>query len=133
MATIVIPVRDYAIGSHNLGPVALNVGLRRVAITLERSEWTDPASKVDARFELSLDGGTTWSPNPSGERDFPWGPFPVTFSAFGGIILGKDGQPSLLSGFVTDLPQPSNPDRRIRGTVTISGGTVRAPVTIETT
>jgi hypothetical protein len=126
-----IPIRDYPVRSHDIGPIAIAAGLSRVKLTLSRNEWLNPAAKVDAIFEISLDGGNIWSPKASGEDVFPWGVFPITFSAQGGNFIGKQGQIVAFSGFDMPLPEPQNPNRQIRGFVDVKGDVVRTAVTLE--
>jgi hypothetical protein len=135
MAVFAIPVADYPVGQQALGPFSINAGLSNIQIALSREFWTDPAVKVHARFELSLDGGVTWSPDPTGEATWTWGKFPCTFDAQGGVIT----RPPVLGGGVvthttlrTPVVEPENAGRMIQGVVTVSGGTLRTEITVTT-
>jgi hypothetical protein len=112
----ILPQGTYPVGTRTLPAANVPQGAISATLALSRAQWLDPAVKVSARFELSVDGGVTWSPDPSGQSVWPWGNFPLTFES--------EGDPSGrgTSNVNGDLGDPTNPNRKIRGTVTISGG-----------
>lgn len=64
--------------------IAVDAAANRVSVALDRTGFPDVAENViHCRVELSLDGGVTWSPNPKGEKVWPYGPFPIEFTADG--------------------------------------------------
>lgn len=70
---------------------------------------------IKCRAELSLDGGLTWSPNSDGRKDWPWGMFPIEFTASGGDAVGPDGIKSDHSSFtISNIPDVDNANRMIR-------------------
>lgn len=127
MATQTIPQATYQVGTRNLGPFNVPNGATNVTLTFDRSQWTDPAVKLTARFELSLDNGATWSPNPAGQPTWPWGSFPVTITSEGGVI----GVPSTQQSIA--LPDPTNTQRKVRAVVTVAGGPLTTTITVDVT
>lgn len=65
---------------------------------------------MKCRAELSLDGGLTWSPRPKGEQVWPWGAFPIGFTAMGGELPASMGSAS----GVTNFPFPPGIGRKVR-------------------
>lgn len=133
MAVFTIPTKNYRPGTSDLGQVAIAGGMSNITIAVDRSNWTDPAVTLHARFEISLDGGVTWSSDPSGETVWPYGQFPVTFDAAGGVLIGPGGVTQTVSSVSMNLPDTANANRVLRGTATVAGGTLRASITITTT
>ena len=118
---LVLPLQDYADGFYEFGPV--NIGDEIVSILFEVSRCTsaDPTIWPDVnttlRFvpELSLDGGTTWSD--AGE-----------FRAVGGIANDRFGNE--LAVTVGGGLLLSGTNRRMRGTLEITGGPLRSTGTV---
>jgi hypothetical protein len=113
MATVtttvnVLPQRAYPAGTRVLPATAVPLGIVRLTLTLARLGWPDIGGDVlRASVELSLDGGQTWT---------PW----VGFTTGGGDI----GMPA--SSVTIDVPEPTNPQRMLRGQVeTLVGLTTR--------
>lgn len=48
-------------GTLTLPPTALPNGLSNFVINIECASWTDPSSSVEVAFQLSQDGGNTWT------------------------------------------------------------------------
>jgi hypothetical protein len=119
--TVVLPQASYSIGSYAIGaqtvPLEYNVGF----IRLSRGLWTDPTRQINWAIEISYDSGSTWTPLIAG-------------SSVGGIVHGYcKPQPCIgpvieYSEIGAPLAQPSNPNRRIRGTFEVSGGSVTTEV-----
>lgn len=95
--------------------IAVPLGADSIDLVVHRLNFPDtPSLVLKCRAELSLDGGITWSPKPSGENTWPWGNFPIAFTTAGGILKDKLGRLILTSGILVPLPEPDNPLRIIR-------------------
>lgn len=79
------------------------------------TKWTDPAHRLTLRFDLSLDGGKTWSGDPKGETVWPWGQFPQTY-----CLCGNPKNPDA-GDLVLELPKGAN--RVVRYTAVWEGVT----------
>lgn len=119
MATIATfnfaPRRLYQPGDVNLPASNIPAGANWVSIDIDRTEWLDPAIKVAGSFDISFDGGATWIPGLLG------------FTAEGGPLLSPtpvNPNPNHTIASA-DIPQASNPNRKVRGKLTITGGAVR--------
>ena len=63
-------------------------------------------------LELSYDGGAIWLPGGGG-------------TAKGGEIRDKAGNVRATTEFRWSWPEPDNPNRRVRGTITINGSALK--------
>lgn len=116
-AITVLPNGTYAIGTRNLGPASVPQNLTLAKLALDGASMTNPALHVELTLDFSLDGGTTWaSTTPSRATD----PYPLGITLDGGA-LDKSGNPRAEYFVNAPLPDPTNPNRRIRGVVTIAG------------
>jgi hypothetical protein len=114
-------------GSRVLGPVNVPTGLTAAKVTIDRTNWTNPAITLSLTIDISLDNGVTWnSPHPAVD------PFPVGLTAEGGIILDKNGQVEQTTIQAVPMPQPANANRRLRATLVVAGGSIPTTVTVET-
>lgn len=94
--------------------VTLPVSADAFGLAVKRVDLPDTSEEVfECRAELSLDGGVTWSPDPDGRKQWPWGEFPISFRARGGETI-IDGVPVNESGVVRSLPDKANQNRVIR-------------------
>src|SRR3990167_9616049 len=101
MITEIFSKRQYPKSTQTFGPVAVPIGMMKVAIKVDRLDLTDAAVGLSWSIMLSLDAGLSWR---------PWG----GAGTVGGIVLnGKTGLPEPESSLVVDLPEPANPDRQI--------------------
>jgi hypothetical protein len=116
-----VPVANYAAGVLNLPDTAIPAFPTQIAIRIGRCTsasptiWPSQAVSLDFRLELF-----------DGERWMPWqsGVF------FGGISTNKFGQEIAEDYIVGGLEGVGLSTRRMRGTVTISGGTLRTYVDV---
>jgi len=106
--TQVFSSRNYQPGTYNIPSTAIPVGVTKVTMTLNRTNWTNPASKVAFFFERSPDGGATWL-------------FEGAFTAEGGAVTGPDGTVATQTSATFSFPDPTNANRKVRGTLTVSG------------
>jgi hypothetical protein len=110
--------RDYPAGLDRSADMPLDVGVTRIQLTLTRVNWPDlgAESVVEAMLEISLDGGQTW-------------PVLAGFTTLGGQSM-MDGQPVNISACNCPVPQPQNPNRRVRARVT-TAAQIRTALTVE--
>lgn len=127
MDTVVLPQGTYAIGTRVLGPANVPLGATEIALSLDGGAMTNPALHVAITLDLSLDGGVTWN-NPHPQAD----PFPVGMTLDGGA-KNRQGLPLGTYFIGTTLPDASNPNRRIRATVVISGQALTTAGTLSLT
>lgn len=112
------PRRLYQPGDINLPASAIPVGASGIVIDIDRTQWLDPSIGIAGTFDISFDGGATW---------------PLIgyfgFTAEGGPLQPPSPLPDAPDPnhtvVTSDLPQPTNPDRKIRGKLTVSGAAVR--------
>lgn len=109
------------VGVHPFGPVTLPSALGQVVVAFDITSHGDgSAASVAVAVELSLDGGATWQPFFSFERDKGYAPI---------------AEPGIPTGWaymrVPKLPQPGNPNRQVRGTLTISNAPLTTAVQVE--
>lgn len=100
--------RNYQPGEYTFPASNIPLGISQATLSLNRTDWTNPASKVNFKFERSQDNGVTWLPAGS-------------FTAEGGVLIGRDGQVATASSATFDFPEPANQTRKVRGTLTVSG------------
>ena len=124
-STIVLPQGTYPIGTRTLGPATVPLGATSVQLQLDGTSMTDQAMAMSMTLDLSLDAGVTWasdSPSPATN------PFPVSCTLNGGA-KNRAGGPLATYLIGTQIPAPSNTQRRIRAVIVISG----APLTTQGT
>ena len=112
-AQVLLPQGSRGPGKAQFGfpvPVSVPVGLTRIRVEFDITTFLDPATEFNVVVERSRNGnGGPW------ELDF-------AFTRRGGPSFGDGGLPDTVCYLQTDLPEPTNAQRRMRGTVTITGG-----------
>lgn len=116
---VVLTHGTYGVGSIMTEPVAVPTGAMEVNFRLDRAQYLNPAVTADIFADLSLDGGLTWASTNPGPAT---GSFPIGAGTVGGVVSDKRGLFVRFSSLGTSMPQPTNPDRRIRIIVAIAGG-----------
>lgn len=121
MAAQTIPVFSGTLqpGTRTLPPTVVAVGKTALTLSIDRTNWTDPAVTASMSADLSVDGGVTWLNG--------W----VAFTAMGGpnqAPTPMNPNPNI-SYVNTDLGDP-NANRKIRASVTIAGGPLTTTVTV---
>lgn len=121
LKNVALPLRNYQNGVYDLGPANVPDWATFIGVELTRCTaatqniWPNESTKFDCIMELSVDGGATWV-------------VAGGMTAIGGVYVNKNGIESQVSDFsVTVSPGVS---RRVRGTVTITGGPLRTEVSI---
>lgn len=104
---IVLPTTTLQAGTREIGPANVPNGVTRFELSFDCSTWTNPARSLSCQIEISLDGGTNWRP----------------FVAFGlrGTDAPRDKQGVARVFISSSIPEPANPNRRFRATLTFSG------------
>ena len=105
LATLPRAVR--ADGTYTVPSLSIPVGVTTLAFTINRFAWAGTNSDVVASgfLEYSLDNGVTW-------------PGRVAITIGGGQIVYK-GNPDAPSGFTFQVPDPTNTQRKVRGSITL--------------
>jgi hypothetical protein len=114
LEVLLLAEATYPEGTYEVPMVTIPTGYTSGHLKLTRGAWVNPAACATWHVYVSLDSGTTWlEPHLAGR-------------ACGGVTTSPGtGGPSAYNMVGTELPQPTNPNRRFRGTVVVSG----APVT----
>jgi hypothetical protein len=122
--TFNIPLATYPVGTTAIPETAIKQGITQFSVTIDRSQWTNPAATINAQLDLSADNGKTWTArNAAGQG---W----CGFTAHGTTF--NPARPS--SGVVCYCTAASGcngngSQNHIKGTVVISG----APITFSGT
>lgn len=100
------------LGSKAFGPFLIDNDVRSVAITFDRTNWTNPAARLDVSLECSIDNG-------------PFR-FMTGFTAIGSQPIPD--RPQNVSFIRVTLPSGGN--RRVQGVYAVSGQRIRTTVTL---
>ena len=114
-------------GIHNFGPIIIPSSISRVVLTVDRTNWIDPAVALSLTLDFSLDGVIWASQSPSQQTD----PYPITITAEGGTIKDRNGilQHTYISAV---FPSVGNTTRQLKGSLTLMGGNLTTTVTLTT-
>lgn len=121
-----IPAKDYPAGVYSIPSTSVPNNASIMILTIDRTNWLDPKVTIDFRLDLSPDDGKTWM---TGDNNAGW----CAFTASGGAV-GKPPVPATVMECECSALancDPANPDNRVRGSITVSGGTMNAGGTIE--
>lgn len=109
-----------------------------IVVAVDRTNLPNVSGDVlNVRIDHSADGGATWSPNPSGETNWPHGPFPVTFTVAGGVLKNPNNGNTITSSGV-GIGFAAAPNQQFRITLTplqlvqtsVGLSTANGPVTV---
>jgi hypothetical protein len=96
------------------GPVAIPQGANLMDLHFDVSTWLITSDSLVIVSQISFDGGVTWNDLISINRP--------------GGATGDDGiTVELVAGYSVSLQQPSNANRQIKGTATVSGHDLTMP------
>jgi hypothetical protein len=118
--TIQIPKQTYKPGTYPIPETAVNKGISSATMTIDRSQWTDPAVTLTFKLDFSPDGGKTWF---TGDNNQGW----CAFGSKGGVVKDQKGNPipsSIANCGCKDICNPANTTNHVRGTVTVVGGSL---------
>jgi len=107
----ILPTFAYGIGPNPVPQVAVPKGSTEFRVTIDVSQMTNPLTSYQASFDISFDGGASWQ-------------FLVDSTRAGGVQLDANGFPITTARSAAALAQPDNPNRLIRGSLTVSGGLI---------
>ena len=122
--TNALPLADYAAGTYQLTSTAIPNNVIALGFSIARcttatpTVWPSPSVLLNVSLQVSFDNGVTWN---------PWG----GYTAGGGIINNR-GQGELAAGSISQSIPPGTA-RRLRGTATVTGGTLRSAVDVTLT
>lgn len=114
--TITLPLTTYPAGVILLPTRAVPTGLVSATALFDTTHVTTLTLVMQVALELSQDNGTTWVPSGGSTLSLP----NCGCTLSGGVLTDASGKPVLVSGFQIALANPTNAQRRIRGTVTLS-------------
>ena len=102
--SLVIPFGTYPAGVYPFGPTAIAQGLTRAVCAIDISQMTTPDKSYTYLAQISYDSGATWGD--------------LTGASFVGQVVkvGVTKQTNTVT-----LQQPTNPNRKVKGTFTIIG------------
>ena len=105
---VVFPSISRAVGTYLLPSSNVPNGISSAVLSFDRSLWTNPAGKMEMQLEISFDNGTSWQ-------------ILGAFTAEGGVVLDMLGNVATKTSIKIGVPQPQNNNRKVRGTLIISG------------
>lgn len=125
IANTLLVSRTYQPGAYDSQALNVPLGYSTFTLDIDRTDWLDPTIKVAGRIDLSLDGGQTWTLGY------------VAFTAEGGPLKPPSPLPGALDPNHTivnsDLGDPSNANRQVRSSLTISGAAVKLSASLDLT
>lgn len=100
---------NLALGTRNFGPIAVPDDVKGCSITIDRSQWTDPAATLSVQLEISVNSGGSWA---------PW----LALTSIGGTDATMT-----ITGMSRALPPGTG--RQIRGNYVVAGARFRSTIT----
>lgn len=108
----VIPRTTYAVGTYNIPSTAIALNTNHLVVTLDRDAMSSTSQHLKLDAEISFNNGTSWE-------------------YFFGVVTDGGVLPSKTVASVSrELPQPSNANRRIRGTAQVLGASITTKVKV---
>lgn len=112
----VLPAQVYARGRTAFPSiVAVPAGMTRATLSCDLSKVIDPAASILVTLDLSLDGGATWYSDTHAFGGYS------QWRCHGGLTHPTTHAPVPVSTYSCALPEPGNPNRRLRGSIVIDG------------
>lgn len=102
--SFIVPLGIYPAGTYPFGPAPIAQGLTLAVCAIDISHMTTPDKSYMYLAQISYDGGATWGD--------------LTGASFVGQIV-KAGVTTQTN--TVTLQQPTNPNRKVKGTMTIIG------------
>jgi hypothetical protein len=114
------PSVNLSVGDHPFGPSAVPTAWSVVVAAYDiTSHGAGNTSAVSLMSDISLDGGATWQPFVGFARDKGYAP------------TTEPGVPLGWAYVRIALPQPGNPNRQVRGVLTIANAPLKTAAQIE--
>lgn len=101
-------------GTLEPGDIAVPLGVTEMEVSIDQTEMKTPGVACRVGSFLSLDGGLTWR---------PWGGFGCVSGERLDVETGKLATKSCM---IIKVPEPKNPNRKIRTTITLTGNATTA-------
>jgi hypothetical protein len=108
----VLPLDTYAAGVHTISSTIIPSSVSLIELTFSRETWTDPSVILESELEISYDAGKTWAEWCAGK-------------AAGGIL--ENHTETVFTCFDRNTGLST---RRVRGSFTITGGSLTTIVEI---
>lgn len=100
---------NLALGTRNFGPIAVPDDVTVCSLSIDRTQWTNPAAALSAQLETSVDGGATWQ-------------------AWVGLTSVGSADATMATTFMSQA-LPAGTGRQIRGNYVVTGVRFRSTVT----
>lgn len=100
---------NLALGTRNFGPIAVPDDVTVCSLSINRTQWTNPAAALSAQLETSVDGGATWQ-------------------AWVGLTSVGSADATMATTFMSRV-LPAGTGRQIRGNYVVTGVRFRSTVT----
>ena len=100
---------NLAIGTRTFGPIAVPDDVTVCSLSIDRTQWTNPAAALSAQLEISVDGGATWQ-------------------AWVGLTSVGSADATMATTFMSRA-LPAGTGRQIRGNYVVTGARFRSTVT----
>lgn len=100
---------NLALGTRNFGPIAVPDDVTVCSLSIDRTQWTNPAAALSAQLEISVDGGATWQ-------------------AWVGLTSVGSADATMATTFMSRA-LPAGTGRQIRGNYVVTGIRFRSTVT----
>jgi len=112
--TTVLPEAEVPVGSYTFGPANVQNSATSIQFEATRVNWPD-AARFTVQFDLSMDNGQTWTTN--------YG----NFGMAGGILFDRQG--NLVTNSTARWNIPSGNQRRVRGSLDLTGANITTEIT----
>lgn len=106
---IVITKADITPGTTDTSTFKIPVGATKISLNIDRSDLMDASIAIGVQLFLSLDNGKSWT---------FWGGFGTSG---GQVIDSATDKIATSSSIGVELPEPDNPNRQIKATLTVTG------------
>lgn len=116
----VLPPGTYGPEDRDILQRSIPLGIIDFDLEVDTSQLTDPAVSVEIALDLSLDNGTTWNGNS------------VIGDCYAGAGVAGSASPAPKMSVGRGVPEPTNPDRLVRGRVRILGGSLVTSASLTT-
>lgn len=100
---------NLALGTRNFGPFVVPDDVTVCSLSIDRTQWTNPAAALSAQLETSVDGGATWQ-------------------AWVGLTSVGSADATMATTFMSRA-LPAGTGRQIRGNYVVTGVRFRSTVT----